>query len=269
MKAKVLLRDLPSLGPTISTIGEIVLALAAAVTALTDQQLQISEEREQLNDLPDNTTIKEVWGSWYTERLKNTPEDLPPSTMLGQVDTTVAEELGIFPPLVTMAALKPLQRGRWNPPSGLSNGKAHWGSLAPVWRGDSALQDDPEPSQPKSWAVAKLHHIHPYPRERLDHHHIEYISLLPTRPQLEGIHLNATRQGEPSPPGGATASCHIPPSQPVPETGRIAAALIRGPHKFSHQGIDFLWEEYANMMDKQQWTVLPAHLIKDLPELSP
>eukprot|EP00536_Pseudo-nitzschia_multiseries_P004635 jgi/Psemu1/10435/gm1.10435_g len=52
---------------------------------------------------------------------------------------------------------------------------------------------------------------------------------------------------------------------------RIAAALQGGPHQSSHQGIDFLREEFAGMMDKQQWTVLPARLIQHLPglQLSP
>eukprot|EP00536_Pseudo-nitzschia_multiseries_P014268 jgi/Psemu1/38109/gm1.38109_g len=48
---------------------------------------------------------------------------------------------------------------------------------------------------------------------------------------------------------------------------RIAAALQRGPHQSSHHGIAFLRKEYANKMDKQQWTILPASLIQDLPGL--
>lgn len=45
---------------------------------------------------------------------------------------------------------------------------------------------------------------------------------------------------------------------------RRRAAIARGPHVSSKRGIDFLREEYADMMDKQQWTVLPAHLVIDL-----
>ncbi|VEU39857.1 unnamed protein product, partial [Pseudo-nitzschia multistriata] len=48
---------------------------------------------------------------------------------------------------------------------------------------------------------------------------------------------------------------------------RIAGALARGPHKSSHNGIEFLREEYADMMDKQQWTVLPASLVTGIPGL--
>ena len=45
---------------------------------------------------------------------------------------------------------------------------------------------------------------------------------------------------------------------------RIEAALKRGPHQSSARGIEFLRNEYADMMDKQQWTVLPAHLVQSL-----
>ena len=46
---------------------------------------------------------------------------------------------------------------------------------------------------------------------------------------------------------------------------RIDDALKRGPCQSSHRGIEFLREEYADMMDKEQWTVLPASLVKDIP----
>eukprot|EP00536_Pseudo-nitzschia_multiseries_P016485 jgi/Psemu1/46352/gm1.46352_g len=49
---------------------------------------------------------------------------------------------------------------------------------------------------------------------------------------------------------GTPASMNDPPWT----TARIAGALARGPHQSSRQGIDFLREEYADMMDKQQWT---------------
>ena len=42
---------------------------------------------------------------------------------------------------------------------------------------------------------------------------------------------------------------------------KIEMVLKRGPHKFSHNGIDFLCTEYADMMDKQQWTVVPASMV--------
>eukprot|EP00536_Pseudo-nitzschia_multiseries_P002081 jgi/Psemu1/4840/gm1.4840_g len=62
---------------------------------------------------------------------------------------------------------------------------------------------------------------------------------------------------------GTPASMHDPPWN----TARIAGALARGLHQSSRQGIDFLREEYADVMDKQQWTALPASLILDLPNL--
>ena len=52
---------------------------------------------------------------------------------------------------------------------------------------------------------------------------------------------------------------------------RIDDALKRGPHQSSHRGIEFPQEEYAGMIDKEQWIVLPASLVKDIPgiRLSP
>eukprot|EP00536_Pseudo-nitzschia_multiseries_P001200 jgi/Psemu1/2731/gm1.2731_g len=53
---------------------------------------------------------------------------------------------------------------------------------------------------------------------------------------------------------GTPALMNGPPWDPA----KLAAAIDCGPHQSSHQGIGFLCEEYADMMDKQQWTVLPA-----------
>lgn len=52
---------------------------------------------------------------------------------------------------------------------------------------------------------------------------------------------------------------------------RIDEALIRGPHKSAKLGVPFLRDEFADMIKKQQWTVLPAALVKDIPgiRLSP
>ena len=44
--------------------------------------------------------------------------------------------------------------------------------------------------------------------------------------------------------------------------GRIEAALKRGPHSSSKEGIEFLRNEFADMIEKQQWIVLPAEMIK-------
>ena len=45
---------------------------------------------------------------------------------------------------------------------------------------------------------------------------------------------------------------------------RIKAALKRGPHRSCIQGIDFLHEEYSDMIKKQQWIVLLAKMIQDM-----
>ena len=49
---------------------------------------------------------------------------------------------------------------------------------------------------------------------------------------------------------------------------KIEEALQRGPRQSFHRYIEFLQEEYAGMMDKEQLTVLPTSLVKDIPGLS-
>ena len=46
--------------------------------------------------------------------------------------------------------------------------------------------------------------------------------------------------------------------------GRLAAALKRGPHSSAKNGVEFLRDEYADMIEKQQWIVLPADMIKSV-----
>ena len=46
--------------------------------------------------------------------------------------------------------------------------------------------------------------------------------------------------------------------------GKIESALKRGSHKSSENGIDFLRNEFVDMMEKQQWIVLPADMIKQI-----
>ena len=43
---------------------------------------------------------------------------------------------------------------------------------------------------------------------------------------------------------------------------RLEATLKRGPHSSCNDGIEFLREEFADMIEKQQWIVLPADLVK-------
>ena len=43
---------------------------------------------------------------------------------------------------------------------------------------------------------------------------------------------------------------------------RLEATLKRGPHSSCSDGIEFLREEFADMIEKQQWIVLPADLVK-------
>ena len=48
---------------------------------------------------------------------------------------------------------------------------------------------------------------------------------------------------------------------------RKSAALARGPHKSAKEHIEFLREEYASMMKKGHWTLLPAQLLMHQPDL--
>ena len=50
------------------------------------------------------------------------------------------------------------------------------------------------------------------------------------------------------------------------EGGRLAA-LKRGPHKSATKHAPFLREEFASVVEKDQWTVLPYLVAKRLPGL--
>eukprot|EP00536_Pseudo-nitzschia_multiseries_P018007 jgi/Psemu1/53700/gm1.53700_g len=119
-----------------------------------------------------------------------------------------------------------------------------------------------------------------YPRDRLDEHITQAISVyrhsaswgdfIRTIRGRGDIHPNVGTIPHPAGPllahlghEGTPASMNTLPWN----TARLAGALARGPHQSSRQGIAFLREEYADMMDKQQWTVLPASLILNLPNL--
>ena len=49
---------------------------------------------------------------------------------------------------------------------------------------------------------------------------------------------------------------------------RIEAALERGPHRSCHEHVQFLHEEFINMINKSQcWIILPYSIAKNLPGL--
>lgn len=48
---------------------------------------------------------------------------------------------------------------------------------------------------------------------------------------------------------------------------QIRAAIERGPHKSCHEHIDFLKEEFIDMINKEQWIILPYSVAKELPGL--
>ena len=47
----------------------------------------------------------------------------------------------------------------------------------------------------------------------------------------------------------------------------MSAALARGAHRSCMEHLDFLHEEFVDMIAKSQWVVLPADALADLPGL--
>ena len=56
-------------------------------------------------------------------------------------------------------------------------------------------------------------------------------------------------------------------STPPWSSSAITRALHRGPHKSCHEYVDFLREEFTDMIAKGQWVVLPASVAQTLPGL--
>eukprot|EP00536_Pseudo-nitzschia_multiseries_P017062 jgi/Psemu1/49151/gm1.49151_g len=127
MKRNVLLRDLPGL--IVGSAAPADPTLTAAFSALTDQQLRLSESLDQRRQESSKLhSVMEVWGNLYTERLlllcgKTTEADLPPiytawakkskhektHMILQSQVATDAYNLGIQAPLITTAVLKRFQ----------------------------------------------------------------------------------------------------------------------------------------------------------------
>eukprot|EP00536_Pseudo-nitzschia_multiseries_P016313 jgi/Psemu1/45747/gm1.45747_g len=127
MKSNVLLRDLPGLraGPAAQADPN----LTAAFSALTDQQLRLSESLDQRRQEASKLhSVRAVWGDLYTERLlllcgKPTEAELPPiytawakkskhektHMILQSQVATDAYNIGIQAPLITTAVLKRFQ----------------------------------------------------------------------------------------------------------------------------------------------------------------
>lgn len=47
----------------------------------------------------------------------------------------------------------------------------------------------------------------------------------------------------------------------------LNTAMKRGPHKSANEHVEFLCEDFADMIDKDQWLILPFEEVKDLPGL--
>eukprot|EP00536_Pseudo-nitzschia_multiseries_P018025 jgi/Psemu1/53778/gm1.53778_g len=95
MKLKVMYRDLPELARTGAPPGDP--KLTAAVTALTDHQLKLSENMDHKR----SQTVKTTWGPLYTQRLLLLCAKWQPGLL----------SWGSKPPLITTAALKRFQDG--------------------------------------------------------------------------------------------------------------------------------------------------------------
>ena len=48
---------------------------------------------------------------------------------------------------------------------------------------------------------------------------------------------------------------------------KLRTAIERGPHQSCHDHIEFLEEEFIDMINKQQWVVLPYKVAKELKDL--
>ena len=48
---------------------------------------------------------------------------------------------------------------------------------------------------------------------------------------------------------------------------QLQQAIDRGPHRSCYQFLDFLEQEFIDMIDKNQWVILPFHIAKNIPNL--
>ena len=60
---------------------------------------------------------------------------------------------------------------------------------------------------------------------------------------------------------GAPAKFATPPWSPE----RVQAAMDRGAHRSCEEHLEFLQEEFGDMIRKDQWVILPYSMVKDLP----
>lgn len=80
---------------------------------------------------------------------------------------------------------------------------------------------------------------------------------------LDHVHHPANRLLKLLKHRGAPVKCSTSPWSQQ----QISRAINRGPHKSCFEYLDFLKEEFADMIAKGQWLVLPASSVKDLPGL--
>ena len=124
------------------------------------------------------------------------------------------------------------------------------------------------------------YHEHPYKRDRLDDHVEHAAQAFLSASSYDAFVRQARGKGDLHPDVGSLPhpAAHLlhqfqrsgtPVVMQTPpwSKGRLQSALKRGPHSSSKKGVKFLREEYADMVEKQQWTVLPAKLVLDLPGL--
>jgi len=142
---------------------------------------------------------------------------------------------------------------------------------------DKILQVEDNLPQP---ATAALKHQHPYPRNRLDVQVEKAARAFQQAATFRDFIRQARGCGDlhpnigqiPHPAAHLLAQYQQSGTPGVMQTenwaeGRTRAALKQGSHSSSKNNIDFLRKEYANMIDKQQWTVLPAHLVLNIDKL--
>ena len=131
-----------------------------------------------------------------------------------------------------------------------------------------------ESDQPGRW------HVHPYERDRLDTLIEKHANTWSKSESYVDFIRNARGRGDLCPtitnlphPARTLLTLYQQEGTPAEMRGPIwtnarkAQALRRGPHKSARQGIQFLREEFADMIEKEQWVVLPASQVMDMTEL--
>ena len=135
----------------------------------------------------------------------------------------------------------------------------------------------PPPLAPTGPGPPKQYHQHPYDPDWLDWYIEEIAQKYETSRSWGDFICDVRGQGDLHPnvaylqrPAAHLLDCfHKSGTPPIISSSpwtlqKIAVALKCGPHSSSIKGIEFLRNKYADMVEKQQWIVLPASMLKSM-----